>query len=205
MKKIRNINEWLQLFKLIGALFAIIVVVIVFYKLTQTSVSIDVEDNIELTPTQITAMRNIGQWEFLSVSDEEMIDTVRKGLFKDDELVRIYYGTLRLGIDMQKTSKEWIVQKGDTITMLLPPIELLDNEFIDEARTESFYQSGSWNEKDMEALYLQAYRNMKKRCLTPSNIKSAEDNAVTQFDQLMKSMGFKNVSIQFQEQESQKR
>ena len=49
------------------------------------------------TPTQITAMKEIGEWEFLVVHDEELVDTVRKGVFTDDSLIRIYYGTYALG------------------------------------------------------------------------------------------------------------
>ena len=53
------------------------------------------DDKIDITPTQIASLKAIGQWEFLTISDEEMVDTVRHGIFSDDELVRIYYGTLR--------------------------------------------------------------------------------------------------------------
>lgn len=31
------------------------------------------------SPTQVESIENIGQWEFLSVSDEELIDTIRRG------------------------------------------------------------------------------------------------------------------------------
>ncbi len=59
----------------------------------------------QLSPTQIRTIENIGQWEFLSISDEELIDTTRHGFFGDDKLVRIYYGTLRLGIDMKEVKE----------------------------------------------------------------------------------------------------
>ena len=39
---------------------------------------------INLTPTQIQSMKDIGEWEFLSVSVEELVDTVHKGFFSDD-------------------------------------------------------------------------------------------------------------------------
>ena len=44
--------------------------------------------------------------------------------------------------------------------MTLPKIGLLDKDFIDEARTESFYESGSWKPSDRDALYKKAYRRM---------------------------------------------
>ena len=53
-------------------------------------------------------MERIRQWEFLSVRDEELIDTVRHGFFGDDQLIRIYYGTLRLGVDLAETKEGWL-------------------------------------------------------------------------------------------------
>ena len=102
------------------------------------------------TPTQIQSIRDIGQWEFLAINNEEIIDTVRHGFFGDAELVRIYYGTLRLGIDLQDTDKDFIRVQGDSILVQLPPIKLLDHQFIDEARTTSFFEKGDWTAKDRD-------------------------------------------------------
>lgn len=157
-----------------------------------------VNDRINITPTQVLAMKEIGEWEFLSIEDEEMVDTVRKGLFKDDELIRIYYGTLRLGFDMRQVKDGWIKADNDTLDVTLPKIKLLDEEFIDEARTQSFFESGSWSDKDRDDMYKRAYSKMKKRCLTKENIKSAEINAGRQFHKMLKAMGFENVRIRFE-------
>ena len=57
----------------------------------------------EQTPIIIKSMRHIGQWEFMTITDEEVVERSRKNLIlSDDKLVRIYYGTLRLGIDLEK-------------------------------------------------------------------------------------------------------
>ena len=115
------------------------------------------DDQIDVTPTQIMSIKAIGEWEFLSVNAEELVDTVRKGFFTDDELARIYYGTLRLGIDMGKLESDWIEASGDSVMLLLPKVGLLDAAFIDEARTKSFFESGKWSPEDKEALYKKAY------------------------------------------------
>lgn len=153
---------------------------------------------IDLTPTQIQSMKAIGEWEFLSVSTEELVDTVRKGIFSDDELVRIYYGTLRLGVNMQKVGDDWIQTSGDSITLTLPKIELLDKEFIDEARTKSFYERGSWKPADRDALYQKAYRQMLSHSMTKENLQAAEANASQQMHDIMRALGFQHVSITFQ-------
>jgi hypothetical protein len=153
---------------------------------------------IDLTPTQIQSMKAIGEWEFLSVSTEELVDTVRKGIFSDDELVRIYYGTLRLGVNMQKVGDDWIQTSGDSITLTLPKIELLDKEFIDEARTKSFYERGSWKPADRDALYQKAYRQMLSHSMTKENLQAAEANASQQIHDIMRALGYQHVSVTFQ-------
>ena len=162
------------------------------------SISIGTNQQIDITPTQIQSIKNIGQWSFLTINDEEMIDTVRTGFFSDDQLVRIYYGNLQLGIDMNDTSDEWITRSNDSIVILLPEVRLLDKNFIDEARTRSFMESGKWPSADRHALYRRAQAAMIRRCVTPANLRSAEQQAATQFDELMRSMGFNNVIIRFE-------
>ena len=155
------------------------------------------DTEIDITPTQIQSIIAIGEWEFLSVSAEELVDTTRKGIFSNDELARIYYGTLRLGVNMHQVRKGWIETTGDSVTMILPAIGLLDKDFIDEARTKSFYESGSWKAADREALYKKAYKMMRQHCLTKENLQAAETNGREQFTNMLKSMGYSKVKVEF--------
>lgn len=169
----------------------------VYWLLGSNNASVATKEHVELSPTQIERIKAIGQWEFLTVSDEELVDTVRHGFFGDDELVRIYTGTLRLGIDMADVEEDWIRTDGDTLRVLLPPVRLLDTNFIDEASARSFYESGRWTQADRKALARKARQKMLARCLTPQNIASAEQNAAAQFHQMLRAMGFPYVSIRF--------
>ena len=162
-----------------------------------TSLHIKQNKQIDLTPTLIKSIEEIGEWEFLQLTDEELIDTVKHGFFGDSELARIYYGTLRLGINLHQAPPGWIVQDKDTLRLSLPPIQLLDQDFIDEARTRSFFEKGTWTDGDREQLYKRAYRKMLKRCFTPENIKIAEENARQQFMQFLRSMGYKKIRVGF--------
>ena len=155
------------------------------------------DQGITISKAQIESVRNIGEWEFLAINHEGMIDSVRRGIFYDDQLVRIYYGTLRLGIDMHRVKPDWIVAKGDTIAVTLPPVGLLDEDFIDETRTKSFYERGKWTPEARKAMRAKAYRKMKADCLTKKNIEIAQNNADLQMRNIMKSMGFNNVTIRF--------
>lgn len=155
-------------------------------------------DSISISPTRIESIRNIGEWEFLAVSDEEIVDTVRRGFFGDDCLARIYYGTLRLGINMKETKPHWLTMSNDTVVARLPKIKLLDEDFIDETRTRPFYAEGTWKAADYKALYNKAYTKMRQRCLTKENIRIAEQNAIDQFTSLLHSMGYENVRVEME-------
>ena len=158
-----------------------------------------VSDNkIDITPEVIQSIKSIGEWEFLSIADEEMVDTIRKGIFSDDHLVRIYYGQLSIGVNMHKVGPRWIEATGDSVTVTLPKVELLDNDFIDEARTKSFYESGRWSAADREAMYRRAYSMMKRNCLNAKNIRTAEMNAEAQMKKIMMQLGFKTVNVKFE-------
>ena len=161
--------------------------------------AVEVNDSIGVTPEQIQKIETIGQWEFLAVSDEELVDTTRKGFFSNDQLARIYYGTLRIGIDMSKAKDGWIQTRGDSLVAVLPAVGLLDEDFIDEARTKTFYESGKWTAREREAMYQKARQKMKKHSLSAENLRSAEQQADTHFRQLFRSMGFHHVNIRFEQ------
>lgn len=184
----------------IGVVVAVLLVAGLFWLWTATKgdhLDFGADREIDITPTQIQSIKAIGEWEFLSVSAEELVDTVRKGLITNDELARIYYGTLRIGIDMHEVKPGWVETKGDSVAMTLPAIGLLDEDFIDEARTRPFYESGKWKATDREALYWKAHRMMKRHCLTKENLQAAEANGREQFESMLRSMGYSNVKISF--------
>lgn len=197
----RNILSKVGRIRLALALVAVIAIVAAVFwmggTLRRTSITIESEKKIGITPEQIRSIKAIGEWEFLSINDEELVDTTRKGLFRNDHLVRIYYGTMRLGFDLKDTKEDWIKASGDTVEVTLPPIRLLDSDFIDEARTRSFYESGRWSAADREKMYRKAKAMMLRNGLTQTNIRSAENNADAQFRNMFRAMGFENVVIRF--------
>ena len=189
--------------KKIIIILTLVVVVIIALRwlvrsLSHSEVTVAANEQIDITPEQITSIKALGEWEFLAIANEELVDTVRKNILKDDHLVRIYYGTVRLGVNMHQVSPGWIRTAGDSIEVVLPKIGLLDRDFIDEARSKSFFESGKWSPKDREALYRKAYQKMLRRSLTKENIDKARQNGEAQFRQMMRSMGYEHVSIRFE-------
>ena len=186
--------RWLAILAVAAAVLALLALI---WTNRSNRIGLSQNDKIDITPAQIRSLAAIGEWEFLSINDEEMLDTVRTGFFGDAELVRIYYGTLRLGINMREAKPGWIKVENDSLTVLLPPVKLLDHDFIDEARTLSFYEKGSWSNEARAQLYQKAYRVMLRRCVTTANIQSAQENARVQFGSLLHAMDFQKVRIRF--------
>ena len=185
----------------IGAFLAVLLLLAFFWlkeAIKDNSLDFGTDTEIDPTPTQIVSIKAIGEWEFLAISAEELVDTVRKGLLTNDELARIYYGTLRLGVNMHQVSPGWIKTNKDSVTVRLPKVGLLDKDFIDEARTKSFYESGKWSAADREAIYKKAYRQMISHCLTKENLQVAQNNGQEQFERMMQAMGFKHINIIFE-------
>lgn len=191
-----------------GGIAAIVIVLVmvlcfiggfIFDKLSSRIPGLSSEDRSELvmTPSQIEEIRRIGQWEFMALNDEELVDTIRRGFFSDDHLVRIYYGTLRLGIDLSNFDASRISTRDDSLAVRLPDITLLDEHFIDEARTESFHESGSWSNADRRALYERAQQKMISRCVTSETLEATRQLAESQIRRLLTSMGFEKISITF--------
>ena len=144
------------------------------------------------------SLRDIGQWEFLTINDEELADTSESRLLGSDrKLTRIYYGTLRLGIDTNEMSPSDVVLNGDTLDVKLPKVKLLDNDFIDEALTKSFYEKGTWDQSARKALYEKAHRQMIKRCMTEENLRTAEANATAEVHQLFHALGYNHINVHF--------
>lgn len=186
------------------SLLALVVVLLLAWLLfvpkhTQVELSADSEA-IDVTPQLVAQVKQIGQWEMLAVAQEELVDTTRRGLFSDDHLARIYYGTMRLGVDLHQCQPGWLTVVGDSLSVILPPVSLLDRDFIDEARTRSFYESGRWSAADREALYRRAYQRMLSRGMAPHNMQAARQQAEAQFRQLFAQMGYTRVHITFADQ-----
>lgn len=181
----------------LAAVIVILVAIVVWRLATaRTEIHYAQEGRMEITPVQIEKIKSIGQWEFLSISDEEIADTIRHGFFGDDELSRIYYGTLRLGIDFSKAPEGWIKMDDDTVMVTMPPVKLLDDKFVDEAATKSFIEDGKWSEADRAALTAKAEAAMRRRCLTKQNYNKAKENGKKQLAQLINALGFKYVKVE---------
>lgn len=190
--------------RLMLATCAVIAVAIIIWQVKRLSgdgtplVAINHTTTIEETPEEVLALRDIKQWEFLAVETEELIEHHEAHTLGDKHLVNIYRGTLRIGIDMQKARDDWFsVDSAKNVTLHLPDVGVLDENFIDEARTTTFHEDGSFSSQVKQNLYSQAAEAMKKRTLTDTNLKAAREAAKEQFSRIFVALGYQKVNVTF--------
>ena len=164
---------------------------------TLTSSNDAVEKPIEQSPEEIVRLQAIGQWEFLSVEAEELVERHYSGLMSERDLVCIYRGTLRIGVDMRKLPSDWVEMQGRNAILHLPQPSLLDENFLDESRTTVFFEQGVFRPEERDAMRTEAKDKMKKRAMTTENLSIARRNAEAQFQKLFLAMGYEDVVVEF--------
>ena len=179
-------------------LVAAIVGGIVWLNFESPTITVE-KTKIDRTPLQIKEIKSIAEWEFLSVECEVMVDSVRKRniFITDDKLVRIYRGSLRLGVNLKEADENWINIEDSVVNVNLPKIKLLDDRFIDEANSVSFYESGKWSGQAKEEMVTKAEVKMRKYALTPEMFDRAREQAESRFRSLFAALGYNNVKINF--------
>ena len=185
---------------IILVLVAVIVGGIVWLNFDSPTITVE-KTKIDNTPNQIKEIKSIAEWEFLSIECEVLVDSVRKRSFfiTDDRLVRIYRGSLRLGVNLKEADENWINVEDSVVYVNLPKIKLLDDRFIDEAGSVSFFESGKWDGQSKEILLSKAEMKMRKYALTPAMFQRAQEQAKSRFTSLFSAMGFNNVKVSFAE------
>ena len=163
---------------------------------TLTNSNDAVEKPIEQSPEEIVRLQAIGQWEFLSVEAEELVERHYSGLMSERDLVCIYRGTLRI-VDMRKLPSDWVEMKERSAILHLPQPSLLDEDFLDESRTTVFFEQGIFRPEERDAMRTEAKEKMKKRAMTAENLSIARRNAEAQFQKLFLAMGYEDVVVEF--------
>lgn len=164
---------------------------------TLTNSNDAVDKPIEQSPEEIMRLQAIGQWEFLSVEAEELVERHYSGLMSERDLVCIYRGTLRIGVDMRKLPSDWVEMKERSAILHLPQPSLLDENFLDESRTTVFFEQGVFRPEERDAMRTEAKDKMKQRAMTAENLSIARRNAEAQFQKLFLAMGYEDVVVEF--------
>lgn len=158
---------------------------------------IEHNSRIDITAEEVREAFPLAKMEFLTIETEELAEMSKNGFWGTSHLARIYPGKIRLGIDMTQLGPDWISVAGDTAKLRLPMPGLLEENFIDEAESRPFHESGSWSSAEREMLYRKAHAAMLERSLTPARRQEARKSATNYFSRALFALGFKYVIISY--------
>ena len=72
------------------------------------------------------------------------------------------------------------------------------HDFIDEALTKTFYETGTWDGASHKSMYNEARQNMIKYGMSHDNILHTRELAEAQMRQLLQGLGFNRITILFE-------
>jgi hypothetical protein len=159
------------------------------------------------TPTPrvvITEIKSLGRLETVQFLMQTVIDLEREPtniwgqVFGTDQLLLIASGEVVAGFDLAKVREQDITVRGDHVTMVLPPPEILysrvDNQetYVYERNTGLFRKPDPRIETEARQLAEQA---MLQRAQKGQILRQAETNGRLQVEALLRSLGFTDVLL----------
>lgn len=189
-----------------GILLAVaILLVISALKTVVESSGVDtkVEKRIVMTPAVLDSIHSIKQWELASVPVKTVVDTVEMrwmGLVKRT-VSKKYEGCLSVGINLQSMPALRYRVSGDTISLVIPDVCVLDSNFIDETKTEILRSDNDDFEARPDvrkAMAERAKQRMLAEGLSPVTISECRHRAEKEVSERLKQIGYTEVEIRFE-------
>ncbi len=167
---------------------------------------------IDQTPILIKDIRSIAQLVTVSSYDEVVVDSLvynRTAAFLDafrsvspmavlpslqKQLVIIAKGKVLAGTDLQKLTENNIVIRGDTISLRLPPAQILE-VVLNPGDFETFEERGVWSDAEVIAVKLKARQKITNRALQQNILTKADNKSRAILENFLKYAGFKVVTV----------
>ena len=184
-------------------LVSLIVVIILSVFAVITTNKYNINTNSTAVVEQI---RSLNRLETADYSIEKIIDAgTNGGTFKQllfgDRLLLIAHGDVIAGVDLSKLQKNNVQIDQSTITMTLPPTEILVSK-LDESQTRVYDRQLGLLTKGDQNLESEARKaaesSITKAACTDGILKIASDNAQKQLTATLKGLGFATVIVHIQ-------
>ena len=181
------------------AVIAIILWLMISKLVSVVAPDVTTTDNERIDSTEVV-VKNIEtsrQWVFLKIPVEEVVSR-EKGLIWKDNLTKKFKGQIELGLDLRMMLPGWAKYKpGDFshIELNMPPIEILNNEFLDEAASQTLIDEGSWSLEEKKLMKEEAIEKMSQQALSLHNVEAAEALARRELTEKFLKLGYKDVKV----------
>jgi len=165
------------------------------------------ELEIERTAAIVEQVRSIGELSSAGFYEELVLTDRDESYFSElmrasglsrltgsGDFVIICKGRVRAGFDLTKIQESDFSFSGDTLRLILPPVEILD-VVLNPADYEHF--SGHRTHEETTGILLQAKQRLRSDALREGILNQAELSAEAHLRRLLSAMGYREVLITF--------
>ncbi len=165
------------------------------------------ELEIERTAAIVEQVRSIGELSSAGFYEELVLTDRDESYFSElmrasglsrltgsGDFVIICKGRVRAGFDLTKIQESDFTFSGDTLRLILPPVEILD-VVLNPADYEHF--SGHRTHEETTGILLQAKQQLRADALREGILDQAELSAEAHLRRLLSAMGYREVLITF--------
>lgn len=110
-------------------------------------------------------------------------------------LVLIVKGTVVAGINMQALAPEHIVVSGDSISLQLPPVQVLE-VVVNPTGMEVFAETGTWDNKAREAVKAKATGMLVQKARELHLLATARQNTMEAMTAFLRTAGFTRIHLE---------
>lgn len=157
---------------------------------------------IDKTALIIEETKKISEFTSAQYYEDAVITKTRKDkgliLDTDNELVVITYGCVRAGFDLSKIDDKNLVVNGDSISIILPKVEIFD-VIINPSNYEIFVEDGTWSHEEVTEAVLNAKTKLESDAITNGILENATKSGISKLTELYKSFGFSYVNVKLSE------
>lgn len=150
-------------------------------------------------------MKSIAQLMTMSSYDEVVVDSAKslstpipgfgeEAVAKSSQLVVIANGQIVAGVDLQELDEKKIYIDGDSVSVTLPAVKILD-AIVNPSQYEIFIEENGWEPAEVNTLKVRARDLMIERSLRQGLLKKAGIKAKMIMENFLRSTGFKRISV----------
>lgn len=151
------------------------------------------------TITQIRELGQIGTAEFVVTKLVQANDKGEWYKIGDRKILMSVEATIKGGVDLGKISDEDVVIDGKSVTLKLPPAEIItfhmNSEKVKVIYAKSDYFRSGFSNKERDQLLVQGERQIRASLKQMGVETTAEENAIEFMESWLRLAGFEDIQI----------
>jgi Protein of unknown function (DUF4230) len=171
----------------------LIVIAVIF---AAVGISVILSSEKQQHPIVLSQVQALSDLVTVRYVTEQIVQLEDGNILSKDRIVLIAHGVIKAGIDLNKVTPEDLVISGKTISIHLPPPQIVD-KYLDEKLTEVSLRETGWfifHRKDLET---EARQKALAGLVTAARVggidKEAEVQAKTLIGQFFQALGYDRV------------